>query len=551
MDLLNTLNGAMTVVGTPSRQWLARTHHYEWITDYLAARGATGAVRVVMAIIPASLAICLLVLLRSVDAPRPGVPTAMMWAAFCGGVAGSILWASRWPSRHQSLAFALVTNASVALACLSFSDPQGALLGCVAFATCAAYIGFFHSTVLVVYNFVVASTVAIVIASRIVATGHIGLAAVDLFLVTQINIVMPIAIHLLIRSLGVDLERAGRDSLTGLLNRRSFDRYAARMLDESDIDPDAHLVVVMIDLDNFKRLNDTRGHAAGDQALVAIAAVLRQQCGPDAAVGRLGGEEFVIAEVAPAPEHALLAEGFTEDQVRVGIELFEAVGCDYCTNGYKGRVGVYQVMPMSEAIQEIILQGGNAMQIAEVAQRRADDIAHRRTAVTGVNEFPNLSEVPLPQGNPLPSVRRYGADFEALRNRSDEYLEKHGARPKALLLPLGPLAEHNIRTTFTSNLLASGGIEAVNPGPLEASGIGAAVAEAGVTEVAVVCGTDKRYADEASAAIDAAKAAGVKYVLLAGPEKAVADAPSKPDGHVTAKIDAVQTLSDLLTRLGA
>ena len=190
-------------------------------------------------------------------------------------------------------------------------------------------------------------------------------------------------------------------------------------------------------------------------------------------------------------------------------------------------------------------------QIAEVAQRRADDIAHRRTAVTGVNEFPNLSEVPLPQGNPLPSVRRYGADFEALRNRSDEYLEKHGARPKALLLPLGPLAEHNIRTTFTSNLLASGGIEAVNPGPLEASGIGAVVAEAGVTEVAVVCGTDKRYADEASAAIDAAKAAGVKYVLLAGPEKAVADAPSKPDGHVTAKIDAVQTLSDLLTRLGA
>ncbi|MCZ0731062.1 methylmalonyl-CoA mutase small subunit [Mycolicibacterium iranicum] len=190
-------------------------------------------------------------------------------------------------------------------------------------------------------------------------------------------------------------------------------------------------------------------------------------------------------------------------------------------------------------------------QIAEVAQRRADDIAHRRTAVTGVNEFPNLSEVPLPQGNPLASVRRYGADFEALRNRSDEYLEKHGARPKAILLPLGPLAEHNIRTTFTSNLLASGGIEAVNPGPLEASGIGAAVAEAGVTEVAVVCGTDKRYADEASAAIDAAKAAGVKYVLLAGPEKAVADAPSKPDSHVTAKIDAVQTLSDLLTRLGA
>lgn len=208
--------------------------------------------------------------------------------------------------------------------------------------------------------------------------------------------------------------------------------------------------------------------------------------------------------------------------------------------------------------QEIEARGGFeaarehiATQIAEVAERRTDDIAHRRTSLTGVNEFPNLSEVPLPHGDPLPSVRRYGADFEALRNRSDQYLEKHGARPKALLLPLGPLAEHNIRTTFTSNLLASGGIEAVNPGPLDAPGIAAAVSEAGVTEVAVVCGTDKRYADEASAAVDAAKTAGIEYVLLAGPEKAVADAATKPDGHVTAKIDAVQTLSDLLTRLGA
>ena len=42
-------------------------------------------------------------------------------------------------------------------------------------------------------------------------------------------------------------------------------------------------------------------------------------------------------------------------------------------------------------------------------------------------------------------------------------------RPKVLLLPLGPLAEHNIRTTFAPNLLASGGIETINPGPLDAA----------------------------------------------------------------------------------
>ncbi|KUI34025.1 methylmalonyl-CoA mutase [Mycobacterium sp. IS-1590] len=179
-----------------------------------------------------------------------------------------------------------------------------------------------------------------------------------------------------------------------------------------------------------------------------------------------------------------------------------------------------------------------AARIAEVAQRRAEDIAHRRTALTGVNEFPNIADPALPQGDSLPGVARYAAGFEELRDRSDAFLEKTGARPKVLLLPLGPLAEHNVRTTFATNLLASGGIEAVT--------------EADQTPpIAVICGTDARYGEEASGAVASARAAGVSHVLLAGPEKAVAEADSKPDGYLTAKIDAVATLSDLLTRLGA
>ncbi len=189
--------------------------------------------------------------------------------------------------------------------------------------------------------------------------------------------------------------------------------------------------------------------------------------------------------------------------------------------------------------------------IGEVAERRSADIAHRRTAVTGVNEFPNLAEVPLPQNNPLPTVQRYAADFEALRNRSDAYLARTGSRPAAVLLPLGPLAEHNIRTTFAANLLAAGGIDAVNPGPVTADGVATAISEAGAAEVAILCGTDARYGEEVGDVVAAARAAGVRHILMAGPEKAVADADPKPDGYVTAKIDAVSVLSDLLTRLGA
>jgi methylmalonyl-CoA mutase len=190
-------------------------------------------------------------------------------------------------------------------------------------------------------------------------------------------------------------------------------------------------------------------------------------------------------------------------------------------------------------------------QIAAISDRRRDDIAHRRTAITGVNEYPNLAEAPLPKAEPTPGVVRYAAAFEALRDRSDAFLAEHGARPTALLLPLGPLAEHNIRTTFAANLLASGGIDHVNPGTVDAAGVAKAVADAGGAVAAVVCGTDARYADEASAVVDAARSAGVSHVYLAGPEKAVADAAHKPDDYLTAKIDAVAALSNLLTRLGA
>lgn len=192
-----------------------------------------------------------------------------------------------------------------------------------------------------------------------------------------------------------------------------------------------------------------------------------------------------------------------------------------------------------------------AAQIAEIAARRSADIAHRRTAITGVNEFPNLAEKPLAQSDSASSIARYAAGFEALRDRSDAFLAKTGARPQVLLLPLGPLAEHNIRTTFASNLLASGGIEAVNPGTVDAAGIAAAVADAGAPSVAVLCGTDTRYGTDASAVVAAARAAGVREVLLAGPEKAVAESDAKPDGYLTAKIDAVEALSNLLTGLGA
>lgn len=60
------------------------------------------------------------------------------------------------------------------------------------------------------------------------------------------------------------------------------------------------LIVVMIDLDDFKQLNDTYGHLAGDQALTAVGWVLRQNTSGSAIVGRFGGEEFVVIDAVEA-----------------------------------------------------------------------------------------------------------------------------------------------------------------------------------------------------------------------------------------------------------
>ena len=71
---------------------------------------------------------------------------------------------------------------------------------------------------------------------------------------------------------------------------------------------------------------------------------------------------------AEIPEANLLEAGFTPAELNGTWKPYKAVGCDACNNGYKGRVGIYQVMPISEAIQEIILRDGSALDIAKQSE---------------------------------------------------------------------------------------------------------------------------------------------------------------------------------------
>jgi type IV pilus assembly protein PilB len=75
------------------------------------------------------------------------------------------------------------------------------------------------------------------------------------------------------------------------------------------------------------------------------------------------------------PQEALLKAGFRDDQLN-GLKVYGPVGCDACTSGYKGRVGIYQVMPVSEEMGRIIMEGGNSMELEK--QSQAEGVADLR-----------------------------------------------------------------------------------------------------------------------------------------------------------------------------
>jgi type IV pilus assembly protein PilB len=88
----------------------------------------------------------------------------------------------------------------------------------------------------------------------------------------------------------------------------------------------------------------------------------------------------------------MLKAGFKPEELDGSWRPYRAVGCSACNNGYKGRVGIYQVMPISETIQRIILSEGNAVDIAKQAQLegvrdlRLSGLAKVRLGVTTLEE---------------------------------------------------------------------------------------------------------------------------------------------------------------------
>lgn len=375
------------------RRWWRQPDHHEWLSGYLAARGLQRFTQFMVAAIVLALGVVPLLMLWSPSGPQGAVTRilSIIAAATCAIMA--VLWMTQWPTRRQSLVFMMLASTCLAVSCLMQSAPSYGLQMCTAFAALAGYVAFFHTSRALAFTLVTAFLTATICAVEIGSDWDPVGAASKLLVLAVGLLAVPYSAQVLVHFLGSDALRSDTDPLTELPNRRGFYRSMSVLAAQSMNNRSSVLGVVMIDLDAFKRVNDTAGHAAGDQTLITVADILRRTRRGDSVIGRIGGEEFVVGLIGGPQTAAGLAERIRREIAQTPWNVTASVGV---ATAASGRIpdGARR-----RFVQELVESADRAMYTAKRAGGDRVSVAGRDGDVDAADNVPDATYV----DNPTPS----------------------------------------------------------------------------------------------------------------------------------------------------
>lgn len=337
--------------------WWNQLDQFDWISSFLRQRGGLRAAQRTMAVVCGLAALAPLTVLSAPSEPGPGVVIAgWITAAFTVGL--MIFFLSRWPTRWQSEA--AVMGGVLCIGGWSLVQPTAGLaaLACMPVAVTGAYIAIFHRARLMVFNSGVGIPITLTAVLRLAAETNLAVAVSTFWLINFVNFSVPLAVWGMSRAVGMYARRSEEDALTGLLNRRAFAEAVSNQLVNPPL-MHTHLAVVMVDLDNFKRINDTHGHSAGDRALRDVAELLREHCPAEAAICRAGGEEFLISLTCAVSDVAPLAARICTAIAKLSPRVTASVGTA------SAEVRLLRRNDLPSRLEELITTADNAMYAAK------------------------------------------------------------------------------------------------------------------------------------------------------------------------------------------
>ncbi|WP_344997222.1 GGDEF domain-containing protein [Tsukamurella soli] len=318
-------------------------------------------------------------LLVSVSGETLGPPyLAVEGVASVAAFAWAVRWAfGRIPSERVSIAFVVIADLAIVVSSLCDANRLAGAMGLVNLSMLAAYAAFFHSQRVVLLQVVISLAATAVFVPLLWMSYGWVMALIKSTILILVTACAPVAIQVGVWILGEDAAASELDALTGVYNRRGFFSRAQREL-RAAVGGD--VVVLVVDIDHFKLINDLHGHAVGDRVLAACAKRVSEALGPAAVVGRVGGEEFAVVDIRPIGGGEAIGEIARAAVASGGAESGPAI---------TASVGVARAPVVSirdggvEAIEVLVDRADRAMYAAKRRGRNATVVAsvarHRRS----------------------------------------------------------------------------------------------------------------------------------------------------------------------------